>query len=74
MDEVLAIIAILGVLLLGAIIGATLEERATTIDIKQIEQAAEICVNANSKISKMSSLIVTCENGGEFKYVDTKKD
>lgn len=34
MDEVLAIIAILGILLLGAIIGATLEERVTTTEIK----------------------------------------
>ena len=45
-----------------------------TVDATEIARAQEICVNANSKISKMSSLTVTCENGGEFKYVDTKKD
>jgi hypothetical protein len=68
MDEVLAILAILGILF----IGATLEELVTTIDIKQIEQAQEICTKANSTISKISKTTVTCANGGEFKYVERK--
>lgn len=56
---------------IGYIWGA-IDPKLLTIDATEIARAQEICTNANSKISKMSSLTVTCENGGEFKYVERK--
>lgn len=42
------------------------------VDATEISKAQEICTNANSKLSKMKSRTVICENGGEFKYEPKK--
>lgn len=57
---------IAGLFYLGFIVGAINNE--AYLDKKTIENATEICINANSKVSKISSSTVICENGGEFKY------
>lgn len=56
---------------LGYIVGI-LNPELLTIDATEIAKAQEICINANSKISKMESITVTCENGGKFRYYERK--
>lgn len=55
-----------GLFYLGFVVGAINNE--DYLDKKTIEKATEICINANSKVAKISSSTVICENGGEFKY------
>lgn len=70
--DTLFVFSFIGVIFYIGYIWGAFDPKLLTIDATEITRAQEICTNANSKISKMSSLTVTCENGGEFKYVERK--